>query len=59
MIICIHIWLAVTQKKHKAIEIARNENEYRGGKYQCRIYETDINWTWNENNISTVEVKYD
>ena len=36
-------------KKHKAIEIAMNENEYRGGKYQCRIYETDMNWTWNEN----------
>ena len=46
-------------KKHAAQEIAKKENEYRGGKYHCRIYETDMNWTWNENSEHKKEIEYD
>lgn len=35
-------------KKSKAIEMAEKEADYRGGKYSCWVYETDMNWDWNE-----------
>lgn len=33
-------------KKHKAIEMADKEANYRGGKYSCYVYETDLNYEW-------------
>ena len=38
-------------KKAKAIEIAEKEADYRGGKYSCWVYETDMNWSWNDGAI--------
>ena len=34
--------------KDKAIEMAEKEADYRGGKYGCWVYETDMNWCWDE-----------
>lgn len=34
--------------KDKAIEMAEKEADYRGGKYGCWVYETDMNWEWND-----------
>lgn len=45
-------------KKYAAQQMAIKENEYRGGKYHCRIYETDMNWNWNENTEHKKEIEY-
>jgi hypothetical protein len=35
-------------KKSKAIKMAEKEADYRGGKYDCWVYETDVDWEWND-----------
>lgn len=50
--------VGTTFRKYNAINMAQKENDYRGGKYTCTIYETDCDWEWNADRSHVKEIKY-
>lgn len=50
--------VGVTPRKHCAIDMAQKENDYRGGKYTCTIYETGCDWEWNPDRSHVREINY-
>lgn len=49
--------VGTTFRKDNAIKMAQKENEYRGGKYTCTVYEV-LNGVWDDQNRHINVVNY-
>jgi len=51
-------FVGLFDKKHAAITAAEKEENWRGGKYNCQIIETDIFPSWRNTDESELKVIY-